>query len=158
MINITSSEAVNLPPIRLLVNDQRPDERGTSVDVPGTLVDLLADPMRDRFYVLRQDRNQLLIFDGSSMSQIASLRTAATPTRMAFSFDCKFLLVGHDNAQLVPFTIWIAWRRRYRLSFGVTIPVPLRNPEARSLRRSERQPALTSWIASISPAARPQPS
>jgi uncharacterized protein (TIGR03437 family) len=101
LLNITSSEAINLPPpIRLLVNDQRPDERGTSVDVPGTLVDLLADPVRDRFYVLRQDRNQLLVFDGSSMSPIASLRTAATPTRMALSFDRKFLLVGHDNSQL----------------------------------------------------------
>jgi uncharacterized protein (TIGR03437 family) len=101
-IKITSPEAVNLPPpVRLLVNNQRPDERGTSTGLPGTLVDLLADPVRDRFYILRQDRNQLLVFDGSNMSQIASLRTAATPTRMAFSFDRKFLLVGHDNSQLV---------------------------------------------------------
>jgi uncharacterized protein (TIGR03437 family) len=102
VITITSPETVNLPPpVRLLVNSQRPDERGTSTDLPGTLVDLLADPVRDRFYILRQDRNQLLVFDGSNMSQIASLRTATTPTRMAFSFDRKFLLVGHDNSQLV---------------------------------------------------------
>jgi uncharacterized protein (TIGR03437 family) len=101
LINITSSEAVNLPPtVRLLVNNQPFDERGTSTDLPGTLVDLLADPVRDRFYVLRQDRNQVLVFDGSNMSQIASLRTAARPTRMALSFDRKFLLVGHDNSQL----------------------------------------------------------
>jgi uncharacterized protein (TIGR03437 family) len=101
LINITSSEAVNVPPpIRVLVNNQRPDERGTSTDLPGTLVDLLADPLRDRFYILRQDRNQLLVFDSSSMSLIATLRTAATPTRMAFSFDRKFLIVGHDNSQL----------------------------------------------------------
>jgi hypothetical protein len=101
-ITITSNQAVNLPPpIRLLVNSQRPDERGTSVDLPGTLVDVLADPLRDRFYILRQDRNQALVFDGSGMAQIASLRTATTPTRMAFSFDRKFLLVGHDNSQLV---------------------------------------------------------
>jgi hypothetical protein len=65
-----------------------------------TWYDLLADPLRDRFYILRQDRNQVLVYDGSNMSLITSLRTGATPTRMAFSFDRKFLLVGHDNSQL----------------------------------------------------------
>jgi len=60
VINVASSEAVNLaPPVRLLVSNQLPDERGTSTDVPGILVDLLADPVRDRFYILRQDRNQI---------------------------------------------------------------------------------------------------
>jgi uncharacterized protein (TIGR03437 family) len=100
-LNITSTEAVNLPPpVRLLVNNQRPDERGSFSDLPGSLVDLLADPVRNRFYILRQDRNQVLVFDGTSMLQIESLRTANTPTRMALSFDRKFLLVGHDNSQL----------------------------------------------------------
>ncbi|PWT98134.1 MAG: hypothetical protein C5B51_30115 [Terriglobia bacterium] len=101
LLSISSSEAVNLPdPVRLLVNNQRPDERGSATDVPGTLVDLLADPVRDRFYVLRQDRNQLLVFDGSSMAPVATLRTGNTPTRMAITFDRKFLLVGHDNSQI----------------------------------------------------------
>ena len=102
MLNISSAEAVNLPPaVRLLVNNQRPDERGSATDVPGTLVDLLADPGRDRFYVLRQDRNQVLVFDGSGLFPVAALRTAATPTRMAITFDGQYLLVGHDNSQLI---------------------------------------------------------
>ena len=86
--------------MRLLVNNQRPDERGTWTDVPGTLVDLVADPARDRFYVLRQDRNQVLVYDGSSTSLLATLRTGNTPTRMALTMDSRYLLVGHDNSQL----------------------------------------------------------
>lgn len=101
LLTISSSQAVNLPPpVRLLVNNQRPDERGTWTDVPGTLVDLLADPARDRFYVLRQDRNQVLVYDGSGMSLLATLRTSNTPTRMALTMDSQYLLVGHDNSQL----------------------------------------------------------
>ncbi len=101
LLTISSPQAVNLPPsVRLLVNNQRPDERGIATDVPGTLVDLLADPARDRFYVLRQDRNQVLVYDGSGMSLVATLRTGTTPTRMALTMDSKYLLVGHDNSQL----------------------------------------------------------
>ena len=84
----------------MLINNQDPDQRGTFVNVPGKLVDLLADPVRDRFYVLRQDRNQVLVFDGTSYAQIATLRTSNTPTQMAVTFDRKYLLVGHDNSQL----------------------------------------------------------
>ena len=100
-LTISSSEAVNLPaPVRLLVGNQQPDQRGTPIDVPGTLSDLLADPARDRFYVLRQDRNQVLVFDGSALSPVATLRTSNTPTRMAITADQKYLLIGHDNSQL----------------------------------------------------------
>ena len=101
LLKISSPQAVNLPPpVRLLVNSQRPDERGTWTNIPGTLVDLLADPARDRFYVLRQDRNQVLVYDGSGMSLLATLRTGNTPTRMALTMDRKYLLVGHDNSRL----------------------------------------------------------
>jgi len=101
-ITINSAAAVNLPPpVRLLVNNQRPDESGATTDVPGTLADLLADPVRDRFYVLRQDRNQVLVFDGSGLFLLSTLRTSNTPTRMAITFDGKYLLVGHDNSQLI---------------------------------------------------------
>ena len=101
-LKIDSSESIDLPlTVRILVSNQRPDERGSSTDVPGVLADLLADPLRDRFYVLRQDRNQVLVFDGSGLFQITTLRTGNTPTRMAITFDCKYLLIGHDNSQLV---------------------------------------------------------
>jgi len=100
-LTITSATAVNLPPaVRLLVNTRNPDQRGTLVDVPGTLVDILADPARSRFYVLQQDRNQVLVFDGATYQQITALRTATTPTQIAMTFDQKYLLIGHDNSQL----------------------------------------------------------
>ena len=51
-----------------------------AADAPGTLVDLLADPVRDQFYVLRQDKNEVLVYDGSDLSLLATLRTATTPT------------------------------------------------------------------------------
>lgn len=101
LLTISSQQAVNLPPaVRLLVNNQGPNERGTWTDVPGTLVDLLADPSRDQFYVLRQDKNEVLVYDGSDLSLLAILRTGTTPTRMALTLNNRYLLVGHDNSQL----------------------------------------------------------
>jgi len=100
-LQLSSRSAVNLPPaIRVLINNRVPQQRGTIVDVPGTLVDILADPMRNVFYVLRQDQNEVLVFDGTSFQQIAALPTYNTPTQMAITFDQTTLLVGHDNSQL----------------------------------------------------------
>jgi uncharacterized protein (TIGR03437 family) len=118
-LKFTSSDAVNVAPsVRLLVNNRRPDERGAATNVPGTLSDILADPGRDRFYLLRQDRNQLLVYDGSSLTQIAALRTGATPTRMAVTFDQKYLLVGHENSQQLYVYDLDA------LQFSGTVPLP----------------------------------
>jgi uncharacterized protein (TIGR03437 family) len=102
-ITLSSSLAVNVPkPIRVLVNLKEPDQRGTFVNVPGTLVDLLADPMRDRFYVLRQDTNQVLVFDGSNNTLITTLRTSNVPTQMAITFDQRYLLIGSNDSQIIP--------------------------------------------------------
>lgn len=99
-IILRSPAAVNVPqPIRLLVNLQDPDQRGAIANVPGNLVDILADPFRNRFFVLRQDTNEVLVFDGSDYRQIATLRTGNTPYSMALTFDRKYLLVGNDNSQ-----------------------------------------------------------
>jgi uncharacterized protein (TIGR03437 family) len=101
LLHITSRSAVNIAgDVRVLVNNHAPEQRGTIVDVPGTLVDLLADPTRERFYVLRQDKNQVLVFNSTTYEQIAVLRTGNTPTQMAITFDRRFLLIGHDNSQL----------------------------------------------------------
>ena len=101
LINIQSSSAVNVPdPIRVLINNREPEQRGTFVNVPGTLVDIKADPVRNRFYILRQDQNQVLVYDSTGQNQIAVLRTSNTPTSMAITFDRKYLIVGHDNSQL----------------------------------------------------------
>src|SRR5262249_24798340 len=53
-ITIKTGRGVNVPlPIRVLINNREPDQRGTVVSVGGKLVDLLNDPVRDRFYLLR---------------------------------------------------------------------------------------------------------
>ena len=101
-ITINSARAVNLPTsIRVIVNTRQPDQRGTFVNVPGKLVDILPDPARARFYILRQDKNQVLVFDSNSNTQIATLRTGNTPTQMAITFDRRYLLVGGNDTQLL---------------------------------------------------------
>ena len=101
-LTIASDQAVNIPPtVRVLVNQKDPDQRGTFIDIPGTLSDLLADPGRNRYYVLRQDKNQLLVFDGSNNSQIATLKTYNSPTGMATTFDGRYLMIGHNSSQAV---------------------------------------------------------
>ncbi|MBI2686096.1 MAG: hypothetical protein HYX27_07260 [Acidobacteria bacterium] len=101
-IEIVAPQAVNVTgSIRVLINNKEPDQRGMFVNVPGRLVDLITDPSRDRFFVLRQDTNQVLVFDGSSYSQVAALKTGNTPTQLAISFDRRWLMVGHDNSQII---------------------------------------------------------
>jgi uncharacterized protein (TIGR03437 family) len=99
-LTITSGTAVNVPPtVRLLVNNRNPNQRGTIVDTPGVLTDILADPKRNHFYVIRQDLNQVLVFDSTTYQQVAILRTATTPTQMAITSDQQYLIVGHDDSQ-----------------------------------------------------------
>lgn len=98
---VSDGSILNSSSIRLLINSKEPDQRGTSVNVPGTLVDILPDPARDRFFVVRRDNNSVLVFDGSSYQQIATLRTGNTPTQLAFSFDRRNLLIGSDNSQVI---------------------------------------------------------
>ena len=102
-ITLSSAAAINVPqPMRVLINLHDPDQRGISVNVPGTLVDVLADPVRNRFYLLRQNTNEVLVFDGSNYTQIASLRTGNTPTQLAITFDQRYLMVGSNDSQIIP--------------------------------------------------------
>jgi uncharacterized protein (TIGR03437 family) len=117
-LTMTSATAINLPPpIRLLINNRNPDQRGTFVNVPGYLTDLLADPVRNRFYIVAQDTDQVLVFDSTTYTQVASLKTSATPTQIAFTFDRKYLVIGHDNAQQA----WVydldSWQRQPPILF-----------------------------------------
>lgn len=100
-ISIASTAGVNVTrPVRVLINNREPDQRGTFVNVPGKLVDLLADPVRDRFFVLRQDTNEVFAYDARSYQHIKTLRTGNTPTQMAITFDRRWLVVGNDNSQI----------------------------------------------------------
>jgi hypothetical protein len=98
-LGLTSPTAINvIDPVLALINHPDPNQRGTILEVPGTLVDILADPARDRYYVLRQDNNTLLVFDGSNNTQLKSLRTNNVPTSMAISFDQQYIYIGHDDS------------------------------------------------------------
>ncbi len=100
MLKIASDAAINLPmPVRLLINTATYPQQGQIVNIPGKLVDILADPARDRIYVLRQDKNLVLLLDSHSLAQITTFRTGNTPTSLAITSDRRYLLVGHDNSQ-----------------------------------------------------------
>ncbi len=101
-LNITSTTSVNVPPtVRVLISRPTPDQKGTVLNIPGTLSDLVVDPSRDRYYVLRQDTNSVLVFDAGNNTKIATLRTYNVPSRMAMTMDRKRLLVGHNESQTV---------------------------------------------------------
>ncbi len=101
-LQITSPTAVNSAiTVRLLISNPDQDQRGTIINVPGVLSDILSDTSRNRFYVSRQDKNQVLVFDGSTNQQMAVLRTGTTPARMSFSQDGKSLIVASADSQLL---------------------------------------------------------
>jgi uncharacterized protein (TIGR03437 family) len=100
-VNINAPRAVNQPQrVRLLINSREPDQRGTAINVPGTLVDVIADPIRERFYVIRQNTNEVLVFDNNTYTQIASMRTANRPTQGTITFDRRYLLVANNRANI----------------------------------------------------------
>jgi uncharacterized protein (TIGR03437 family) len=117
-IQINSSAAVNVPPlIRVLVNNREPDQRGAVINIPGTLVDILMDAPRNLFYVLRQDKNQVLIFQASTYKQIGVFRTGNTPTSMAMTLDRQYLLIGNDDSQVANVIDLIRMQPTYSIVF-----------------------------------------
>jgi uncharacterized protein (TIGR03437 family) len=101
-LNIQSGAAINvIPSVRVLVNDAGPNQVGSFIDIPGNLTDILPDPVRSQFYVVRSDKNEVLVYDGTNYSQIAALPTGNQPTTMAISFDQQYLLVGNQGSQSV---------------------------------------------------------
>lgn len=102
-LTITSKGAVNLPPdVRLLVNTRDFNQRGQIVNIAGKLVDMMADPVRNRLYVVRQDKNVVLVYDTTTSvpGLMATLRTGNTPMKTAITTDRKYLIVGNDHSQI----------------------------------------------------------
>ena len=100
-LTIQSNGSIGIPStVRILINTKNPDQRGVIHNLAGTIVDLVADPFRGLIYVLRQDRNQVIVMDGTSFSPVAVLRTGNTPTKMTFTRDGNYLLVANDNSQI----------------------------------------------------------
>ena len=101
VVELRSSQAVNIPAgFRVLVNNREPDQRGTFVNVPGKLVDIVADPGRDRVYIVRQDKNQVLVYHAGSYELIKILRTGNTPMQATMTQDRRHLIVANDNSQI----------------------------------------------------------
>lgn len=101
-LNFASAAAVNvIPSVRVLVNNAGPNQVGSFINIPGTLTDVVADPKQDRFFVVRSDKNEVLVYDAKNYQQIAALPTGNQPVTMAISFDQQYLLVGHQGSQLV---------------------------------------------------------
>lgn len=100
-LTIASTAGVNVTdPVMVKVSSRDPDQKGRILNVPGRLVDVLADPVRPRIYVLRQDRNQLLVFDAQTFAPVAIVPTGNTPTQMTITADAKYMIVGATNSQI----------------------------------------------------------
>ena len=101
-LTITSPNAINIPPpVRLLINARDLNQRGQVVDVPGTIVDILTDPVRNRVYLLRQDQNEVLVYDTTTLQPVGEpLRTGNTPVSMAFMQGASELIVSNDHSQI----------------------------------------------------------
>jgi uncharacterized protein (TIGR03437 family) len=100
-LTITSAGAVNLPfPVRLVINTRDVDQTGKLVNVPGKIVDILADRFRNRVYMLRQDKNLVLVYDSTTLKPVAQMRTGNTPVSMAITDDQRYLIVGNDRSHM----------------------------------------------------------
>jgi uncharacterized protein (TIGR03437 family) len=97
---VNSAGAVNIAPaVRLLVNTRDVNQRGRIVNIAGKLTDMLADRVRNRLYIVRQDKNLVLVFDTVLLRQVGELRTGNTPMGLAITEDNRHLIVGNDNSQ-----------------------------------------------------------
>jgi uncharacterized protein (TIGR03437 family) len=106
-LTITSAGAVNIPfPVRLVINTRDVNQTGKLVNVPGKIVDILADPARNFVYLLRQDTNVVLVYDRTTLKPVVcgygpcQLRTGNTPVSMAITDDQRYLIVGNDHSHL----------------------------------------------------------
>jgi uncharacterized protein (TIGR03437 family) len=101
-VTISSAGAINLPtPVRLLINTRDVNQRGRIINVPGKIVDILSDTRRNRFYLVRQDTNQVLMYDSVAFRLLGAFKTGNTPLRMAITEDSRYLLVTNDNSHYV---------------------------------------------------------
>ncbi len=99
-INITTN-AVNIPLGGIVqANVVSVDQKGTLYPVPGSFVDVTADPYRDRFYVLDQANFRVLVFD-SDFRVTGSFRTGNTPTAMIMTQDGTSLLVANSQSETI---------------------------------------------------------
>jgi uncharacterized protein (TIGR03437 family) len=102
-ISSPDNTVIDLPQtVRVAVGSPQPAQRGLAIDIPGNVVDVMADPKRAAYYVVRQDQNQIMVFNAANNTQMATLRTCTKPTSMAITMDQQYLLVGCDASHVMP--------------------------------------------------------
>jgi uncharacterized protein (TIGR03437 family) len=102
-ISSPDNTVIDLPQtVRVAVASPQPAQRGLAIDIPGNVVDLMADPKRPAYYVARQDQNQIMVFNSANNTQTATLRTCTKPTSMAITMDQQYMLVGCDASHVMP--------------------------------------------------------
>jgi uncharacterized protein (TIGR03437 family) len=102
-ISSPDNSVIDLPQtLRVSINSAQPVQRGMAIDIPGTVVDVMADPKRPAYYVVRQNTNEVLVFNSGNNTQTATLRTCTNPTSMAVTIDQQYLLVGCDASHIIP--------------------------------------------------------
>ncbi len=100
-LTISSAGSINVAAtVRLLVETPDVNQHGREINVPGKITAMLTDRIRNRVYLIRQDKNRVLVYDTRSLQQIGSFRTGNTPVGMAITSDQKYLIVGNDNSQI----------------------------------------------------------
>jgi len=96
------TDAVNIPKQAVAVANKRDvDQKGEFIQIPGNMVGVVGDPIRDRFYVLDQENFQVLIFDSKERRQIGALRTGNTPTWMTVDRGGNHLVVANSMGENV---------------------------------------------------------
>ena len=101
---IITSNAVNTQQkASIFVSVRDLDQKGVFHEFPGKFVDIAADPNRDRFYVLDQERFMVHMFDSDSFRLLGSFRTGNTPTWMTLNHDGSMLVVANSQAETLTF-------------------------------------------------------
>lgn len=102
-INIVTN-AANIPqPASIFASVRDLDQKGIFHEFPGQFVDMVADPNRDRFYVLDQQRFMVHMFDSDSFRLLGSFRTGNTPTWMTLNHDGSMLVVANSRGETLSF-------------------------------------------------------
>ena len=98
------TDAVNIPNTsRLFVNVRDLDQKGIFHEMHGRFVDIVADPVRSRFYVLDQKSFLVHMFDSDTFRLLGSFRTGNTPTWMTIGNLGKFLIIANSQAETLTF-------------------------------------------------------
>lgn len=102
-ISSPDGSSIDIPQtLPVAISSPQPAQRGSSIAIPGNLVQVMADPARPQYYVARQDQNEIYVFNQSNNTLMTTLPTCTKPTSMAVTIDQHYMLVGCDAAHIMP--------------------------------------------------------